>query len=95
MASFIAAGLANADESNQNDNRWTGFYAGANGGLAQSDSKEALAFGAQGSSSVSEPPNASVGTFSSDLTGLDWKTGSLGMGSESNISRGLGFDKSK
>ena len=93
IASAIAAGIANADETNQKDNRWAGFYAGVNGGLAESDSKETSAFGAQGSSSVNGTPNASVGTFSSDLTALDSKTGSLGMGSESN--KDLGSNKTK
>jgi len=94
IASSIAVGLANADETNQKDNRWTGFYVGANGGLAQSDSKETLTFGPQGSS-VSGSLNDASNAFSSDLPGHDLRSESLGMGSESNISKALGFDKSK
>ena len=94
IASSIAAGFANADESNQKDSRWTGFYVGANAGLARSDSKEALAFGAQGSS-VSGSQNVGSNAFSSDLTGHDLQSGSLGMGSESDISKALGVYKSK
>ena len=90
IASSIAVGLANADESNQNDNRWTGFYAGAHGGLVQSDSKETLTFGAQGSS-VGGSSNA--GSNASDLTGHDLQSRSLGMGLESEISKDLGSGK--
>jgi uncharacterized membrane protein len=89
IASSIAVGLANADESNQNESRWTGFYVGANGGLARSDSKEALAFGAQGSS-VGGSQNAGSNAFSSDPTSHDLQSGSLGMASESEISKALG-----
>jgi len=39
IASAITAGFANADESDQKDSRWTGFYVGVNGGLARSDRK--------------------------------------------------------
>ena len=92
IASSIAVGLANADESNQNESRWTGFYVGANGGLARSDSKEALAFGAQGSS-VGGSQNAGSNAFSSDLTGHDLQSRSLGMGLESEISKALGSGK--
>ena len=94
IASSIAAGVANADESNQNDSRWTGFYVGANAGLARFDSKETLAFGAQGSS-VSSSPNVGSNAFSSDLTGHDLQSGSLGVVSENEISKALGVYKSK
>ena len=92
IASSIAVGLANADESNPNDNRWTGFYAGAHGGLVQSDSKETLTFGAQGRS-VGGSSNAGSNAFSSDLTGHDLQSRSLGMGLESEISKALGSGK--
>lgn len=88
IASSISVGSANADESNQNDNGWTGFYLGAHGGLARSDSKDTLAFGGQ-SSSVSGFPNASSNASSSDLTGHDLQRGSLGTGLESEIARAL------
>ena len=94
IASSIAAGVANADESNQKNDRWTGFYVGANAGLARSDSKETLAFGAQGSA-VSGSQNAGSNASSSDLTGHDLQSGSLAMGSESEISKALGVYKSK
>jgi hypothetical protein len=62
--------------------------------LAQSDSKETLAFGAQGSS-ASSSPNVGSNAFSSDLTGHDLQSGSLGVVSESEISKALGVYKSK
>ena len=92
IASFVALGLANADESNQNDNRWTGFYAGAHGGLAQSDSTETLAFGAQ-ESSVSASPNRGSNAFSNDPIDHDLQHGSSGTGLESEISKALGSGK--
>ena len=92
IASSIAVGLANADESNQNDNRWTGFYIGANAGLARSDSKETLAFGAQGSSAGGSQ-NAGSNAISSDLPSHDLQRGSLGTGLESEIGKALGSGK--
>jgi len=92
IASFIAVGWANADESNQNDSRWTGFYAGVHGGLAQSDSKETLTLGAQ-ESSVGGSQNAGGRAISSDLTGHDLQHGSLGTGLESELSKALGSGK--
>jgi len=94
IASSITAGVANADESNQKGDRWTGFYVGANAGLARSESKDTLAFGAQGNS-VSGSQNSGANAISSDLTGHDLQSRSLGMGSESEISRALGSDRSK
>ena len=85
IASSIAVGSANADENNQNDNRWTGFYAGVHGGLTQSDSKETLPFGVQESSSGGSK-NAGNSAISSDLTGNDLLHGSLATGLESEIS---------
>ena len=91
IASSIAVGLANADESNQNDNRWTGFYAGVHGGLAQSDSKETLTFGAPESSVGSQ--NAGGNAISSGPTGNDLLHGALGTGLESEISKAIGSGK--
>jgi len=92
IASSIAVGLANADESSQNDNRWTGFYAGVHGGLAQSDSKETLTFGAQ-ESSLGGSKNAGNSAISSDLTGDDLLHRSLATGLESEISKAFGSGK--
>jgi len=92
IASCIGVGWADADENNQNDNRWTGFYAGVHGGLAQSDSKEPLTLGAQ-ESSVGGSQNAGSRAISSDLTGHDLQHGSLGTGLESEVSKALGSGK--
>jgi len=92
IASSIALGLANADESNQKDDHWTSFYVGANGGLARSDSKDALAFGVQ-ESPIGGSQNSRSSAFSSDLTGYDLQHGSLGTGLESEISKALGSGK--
>ncbi len=91
IASSIAVGWADADESNQNDNRWTGFYAGVHGGLAQSDSKETLTLGAQ-ESSVGGSQNAGSRAISSDLT-HHAQRGSLGTRLESELSKALGTGK--
>jgi len=92
IASSIAVGWANADESNQNDNRWTGFYAGVHGGLAHSDSKETLTLGAQ-ESSVGGSQNAGGRAISGDVTGHDLQHGSSGTGLESELSKALGSGK--
>ncbi len=78
IAGSTAVGFANANESNQNDNRWTGFYIGANAGLARSDSKDAMTFGAQ-EGSVSGSQNGGSNAFLNDLTGYDVQHRSLRM----------------
>jgi hypothetical protein len=93
IASSIAVGLANADESNQNDARWTGFYAGAHGGLAQSDSKETLPFGAQ-ESSPGGSKDADGSANSIEPTGKDLPHGSLATEFKSEInSKAFGSSK--
>ncbi len=94
IASVAAVGFAHADESNGKDGRWSGFYAGVNGGLARSDSKETLASGAPGSS-VSGSQDAGSKAFPGDLTGHDLQTGSVGTGLDNEISKALGIGKSK